>query len=235
MKKWTQHDARTNQIVDADQFNDQQVAFRGEVAGLDRTQYPANCVTDAMLKPNSRHKVWTFVPWESNAESTQDGEQTRYRAAETSTLPSQFQALTFQEYGSGWATAFETTLTPFKGGSLLTEWFGISSLFVFFTYTIHNKGLAAPLGSGRTNDKYVGLRILYNGTVVAERHGPAKPADNFRIVGESQMPSGDVTLTLQFKVTGPGVDDALSDSTTNDHLMQAHIYANRVVCIGRWR
>lgn len=233
MKRWTQHDARSKQIVEADQINDQQVAFRGEIAALDRAQYPQNCLTNAMLKPNSRHKVWTFVPWDAGGGAFRLGEQTRYRAAPGDTLDEQFQAVTYQEYGYGWATAFETTLTPFKGGSLLTEWFGLTSLQVFFTYTLHNKALSAP--QGQSNDKYVGLRILYNGTVVAERLGPAKPADCFRIVGESQVPSGDVVLTLQFKVTGAGVDDALVDSATADHLMQAHLYGNRVVCVGRWR
>ena len=232
MKRWTQHDARSNQIVEADQINDQQVAFRGEIAALDRAQYPSNCLTNAMLKPNSRHKVWTFVPWDTGTGSTRLGEQTRYRAAEADTLDEQFQALTYQQYGYGWVTAFETTLTPFKGGSLLTEWFGLTSLQVFFTYTLHNKALTAP--QGQSNDKYIGVRILYNGTVVAERHGVTKPADCFRIVGESQVPSGDVVLTLQFKVTGAGVDDALV-STDPKNLMQAHLYGNRVVCVGRWR
>ena len=233
MKRWTQHDARSNQIVEADQFNDQQTAARGEATGLDRAQYPVNCVTNAMLVANARHKVWTFVPWDTGAGSTLKGEQTRLRATYADTRADQFRAVTYQDYGSGWITAFEQTLTPTKAGSLLTEWFGNTALQIFFTWTAHNRQNSTP--AGRQNEHYIGLRILYNGAVVAERIGPAKPADCFRIVGEAQVPNGDVVLTCQFKATAAGVDDALEDVLTNDHLMQAHLWGNRVVCVGRWR
>jgi hypothetical protein len=59
--------------------------------------------------------------------------------------------------------------------------------------------------------------------------------DAFRIIGEAQMPAGPVTLTLQFKVVAAGPDDPIIDTSTNDHLLQAHLWGNRVVCIGRWR
>jgi hypothetical protein len=234
MKRWTQHDARSSHIVEADQFNSQHTSFRGQMTGLDRSQYPAGCVSSSMLTANAMHKVWTFVPWASSPTyANTQGEQTAYRAEETDTLPEQFQALTYQEYGTGWVTAFETTLTPFKGGSLLTEWAGCCSLQIFFTWTQDARQNSTP--PGRQNDKYIGMRILYNGTVVAERIGAAKPMDSFRIIGEAKVPSGDVNVQLQFNVTGAGPDDALEENNTNKHLSQAHLFANRVVCVGRWR
>ena len=197
MKQWTQHDARNDHLVEADQFNRQHRSFRGSIAGLDRTQLPTGC------------------------------------AAEADTLAEQFQALTYQEFQSGWTTAFEDTLTPFKGGSLLTDWCGNVAQQVFFTWTLHARGSSTPIG--RANDRNLGLRVLYNGLVVCERLGPAKPMDSFRMICESQVPAGPVRVTLQFKATSIGPDDPVEETTTNKDLMQAHLFSNRVVFVGRWR
>lgn len=229
MKQWTQHEARPAQLVEADQFNDQHREFRGQMTGLDRAQYPVDCLADTMIEDAARHKVWTFVPWDTGVTDAK-GEQTAIRSTDANTLPQQFRAVTYQEYGSGWITAYETTLTPFRGGSLLTDWCGCSTLQAFFTWTSNAGTLTAP-----TSDKYIGLRILYNGVVVVERLGPAKPMDSFRLVGESQVPSGDVTVTFQFQATSCGPDDPIEEVVGNKHLVQAHIWANRVVCVGRWR
>ena len=231
MKGWTQHEARPAQIVEADQFNDQHREFRGQMTGLDRAQYPADCLTDAMITAEARHKVWTFVPWDTG-DSWSAGEQVAFMSADADALAQQFRGLTYQLYCSGWKTAFETQLTGFKGGSLHTEWFGNTALQIYFTWTENARQDSSP--KGRQADRYVGVRILYDNVVVVERLGPAKPMDCFRIVGESQVPNGDVTVTLQFRVESAGPDDPLKD-TAGKHLLQAHLFGNRVVCVGRWR
>jgi hypothetical protein len=231
MKGWTQHEARPAQIVEADQFNDQHREFRGQMTGLDRAQYPADCLTEAMIVDGARHRVWTFVPWDTG-DSWTAGEQDVVMSTNADAHPEQFRGATYQLYSSGWLTAFETQLTPFQGGSLLTEWFGNTALQTYFTWTNNARQDSTP--KGRQADRYVGLRILYNNVVVVERLGPAKPIDCFRIVGESQMPNGDVTVTFQFKLEGAGPDDPIKD-TAGKHLLQGHLWGNRVVCVGRWR
>ena len=234
MKRWTQHDARTDHLVEADQFNRQHRATRGSIAGLDRSQYPSGCVTDAMLTDTARHKVWVYAPWPADpAHTFSEGEQTAYRALTTDTLPEQFRALTYQEFQPGWTTAFETTLTPFKGGSLLTDLCGNIAQQVFCTWTKNTLGTTTPIG--RPNDRNLGLRVLYNGLVVCERVGPAKPIDSFRVTCESQVPSGPVKVTLQFSATATGPDDFVIEQGANNHLMQAHLFSNRAVFVGRWR
>ena len=218
--------------MEADQFNDQHREFRGQMTGLDRAQYPADCLTELMIEAGARHKVWTFVPWETGAASTA-GEQVAVMESQLNADPGQFRGLTYQLYGSGWTTAFETSLTGFRGGSLLTEWFGNSALQIWWTWTENARQDSVP--PGRQADRYVGLRILYNNVVVVERLGPAKAMDCFRIVGESQVPSGDVTVTLQFSIEAAGPDDAITDVGAGAHLLQAHLWGNRVVCVGRWR
>ena len=231
MKGWTQHEARPAQIVEADQFNDQHREFRGQMTGLDRAQYPADCLTEAMIVDGARHRVWTFVPWDTG-DSWTAGEQDVVMSTNADAHPEQFRGATYQLYSSGWLTAFETQLTPFQGGSLLTEWFGNTALQTYFTWTNNARQDSTP--KGRQADRYVGLRILYNNVVVVERLGPAKPMDCFRIVGESQMPNGGVTVTFQFKLEGAGPDDPIKD-TAGKHLLQGHLWGNRVVCVGRWR
>ena len=231
MKGWTQHEARPAQIVEADQFNDQHRDFRGQMTGLDRAQYPADCLTEAMIVDGARHKVYTFVPWDTGDAWTA-GEQDAFMSTNADAHPEQFRGATYQQYSSGWQTAFETQLTSFLGGSLLTEWFGNTALQIYFTWTANTNRTTTP--KGRQTDRYVGLRVLYNNVVVVERLGPAKPMDCFRIVGEMQMPNGDVTVTLQFKLEAAGPDDPIVD-TAGKHLLQGHLWGDRVVCIGRWR
>lgn len=229
MKRWTEHDARTDQLVEAAQFNDQHRASRSSMVGLDRSQYPSGCVTSDMLMPGARHKVWVLSPWD-NSVADAKGEQTAIRAADANTMPHQFRGVTYQQYGSGWVTAHEVTLEPFRGGSLLVDWCGCTTLQVFFTWTNDAGTVKAPASS-----KKVGVRILFNGVEVVQRLGPAKPMDTFRLVGSAPLPAGPVTVTFQFQIPSCGPDDPVVEVVGNDHLLQAHLWGNRVVCVGRWR
>lgn len=236
MKEWVQHDARSAQTVEADQFNAEQRSFRGQAAALDRAQYPEGCIASGMMKQYALHRVYPFVMWDTGAAGAA-GEQTAKRATDADTLTYQFRGVTYQDFGSGWLTGYETSLVDFQGGSLLTEWFGLAAIQSFYSWTENTNWLvsASKTTFGSPNEKFLGLRILYNGVVAVERLGPAKPMDAFRIIGEAQMPAGPVTVTFQFKVVAAGPDDPIADTSTNDHLLQAHLWGNRVVCIGRWR
>lgn len=234
MKEWTQHNARASQTVEADQFNAQHRSFRSQAAGLDRAQLPEGALAQSMVVQHALHRVYSFVPWDTGTTAA-EGEQTAYRAGSASTLQYQFRAVTYQQFSSGWETAFEQSLPDFKGGSLLTEWFGCSAIQTFWTWT-KNSNYDTALGTkGTPTERYIALRILYNGAVVAERIGPAKPMDCFSISGAQQMPAGPLVLSLQFKPAAAGPDDAVVDPLLNKDLMQAHLFSNRVVCVGRWR
>lgn len=227
MKQWTQHDARTDQLVEAGQFNAQHRSFRSQMVGLDRSQYPEGCLTDAQISASAMHQCWVFAPWDTGVANAQ-GEQTVLRASTSSTLPEQFLAANYVNFGSGWRTVFETTLSPFKGGNLLVEWYGNSCTQSTFERTFHT---AYP---GADNYHYIGVRMLFNGAIIAERLGPGKSMDFFSIVGSQQMPPGPLVLTLQFKPPAAGPDDPVTD-TSGDYLSQAHVFGNRVFAIGRFR
>lgn len=238
MKQWTQHDARTSQITEAGQFNSQHRASRSMMTGLDRSQYPDGCLTQAQMQATALHQCFIFSPWTTGVTGAL-GEQTVKRAPDSETLPEQFRAGNYNNFGSGWLTAFEASLAGFKGGNLLTEWYGNCANQAFFTETINaSYGVTSPSGAvsrSIPNEHYLGLRILYNGVVIAERIGPAKAMDHFSISGAQQMPSGPLVLTLQFKPVSAGPDDPIQDVVTNDYLNQFHLFGNRVIAIGRYR
>jgi len=233
MKQWTKNNARTDQVVDANQFNEQHRSFRGQITGLDRAQYPQDCVTQSRLKPNAMHKCWVFSPWDTGVTAA-EGEQTVRRAADADTLTEQWRALNYVNYTAGFITVFEATLEPFKGGNLFVEWYGNAAIQQFWGWTKEASYAGIPLRKGIPNDKFGGLRILLNGVVVVERIGPAKPMDCFSISGAQQLPSGPVTLTCQWNPTGAGPDDPIETAAGLD-LMQAHLFGNRIFAIGRWR
>ncbi len=234
MKEWTQHEARAKQLIEADQFNAQHTSFRGQIAGLDRSQYPTDVVTEARLVDHATHIVVVHNLWAaSGGEDDTEGEQTNVRATQGNTRNQTFRAITHQQYGGGWRTAFTYTVDPFKGGSLQTEWFGNIACFQFFYRSAKRDNNAIPFT--KPISRRVSMRILHNGVVVGERYGAAKPMDHFRVIGEGQAPAGPVEVQCQWRLTGPGPDDADEEVDNNTHIMQGHLFSNRVVSIGRWR
>lgn len=102
MKEWTQHEARAKQLIEAKQFNAQHTSFRGQIAGLDRSQYPTDVVTDARLADHATHIVVVHNLWAANgSEDDTEGEQTNVRAAQGNTRNQTFRAITHQLYGGG--------------------------------------------------------------------------------------------------------------------------------------
>ena len=241
MKEWTKHEARSDQLIEAEQFNAEQTSFRGQAAALDRTQYPADVVTEARLTDHAMHIVVVHDLWAATGGLTDsEGEQTNVRASAANSSGDQFRAITYQLYGGGWRTAFSYTVEPFKGGSLQTEWFGNIACFQFFYVSAKRNN--NPLETSKPITRKVEMRILHNGVVVASRYGMGRPMDHFRIIGEAQAPSGPVEVQCQWRMTGPGPDDAVTESELSggvrvdaEHLTQGHLFSNRVVSIGRWR
>lgn len=233
MKQWTQHDARNAQTIEAGQFNAQQQAFRSQMTGLDRAQYPDGVLAQSNIGTACLHQCYVFNSWSTGVIGA-TGEQTAYRADAADTRPEQWRAINYQNFGSGWFTAFETVLQPFKGGNLFTEWYGNCAIQTGFNET-YNTTYAGGTQTGAPNEKFLGLRLLYNGAIVAERIGPCKAMDCFSISGAQQMPSGPVTLTLQAKPGAAGPDDPITAFGSTYALMQCHIFGNRIFAIGRFR
>ena len=220
MKKWTQRQADTGGAVSPGAINDEMRAQQSSITTLDRSQLPANFVDEARLELFSLHRVWAVDRWGSTGEQTADTD------SDVTTARS-WRAATYQTYSGGWqsGTSGAITLTGFKGGHLYIEWSGNSYVFGALADGVN--------ASFPFNPKYMRLRIVVNGVLVAERRGPAYH-EHWRIFGTGVFPPGDLAIDLQWRLVEPSIDDAL-EVTTGENVVQGHIYSQKYLAVGRFR
>jgi hypothetical protein len=223
MKHWTQRPPRVDHLVDTIGANLELQTARSSLAALDRTQTPRQAYDATVVAEYALHRVWTFTPDDINP--THPGEQDAVR--DTDTGSNVWAAVTYQQYGGGWRTAFALSLAGHKGGSLLVDWAGHVACNNYFAQTSNGTFPGTP--------RRVALRIVASGVTLAETQGPHWPIGDFRLVGHGFIPAGAVPLELQYRMTAQGPDDAITDAATTKPLMQAHVFGAKVLAIGRWR
>jgi hypothetical protein len=222
MKKWTSHQARDKQLLDAEQINAELRDHQSSMTTLDRTQLPAASVDYDNLAAYALHRVYTvtLTPAQSPAEAGEQG------IVDTDTSAYEFQCATYQTYGGGWRTLYTGTLNAFKGGNLYIECQGCGYVNPLCHQTANN--------SYPPNPKFIGIRIIVAGVNVAESMGSVSGGcESFRVMGTAQLPPGDHQVLVQWQGTAPGQDDIISNSGA--HVMQFHIWSAKVLAIGRWR
>lgn len=217
MKRWTIHQPRANQTLDADQFNAEQVAHRGSIASLDRTQIPALSSVD-QLTSKCLHSFWL----------TRVGEQTELVG--TAVPSDQWRSMTSRNYSgqtvdcNGAATLL---LDGHKGGMTYIEWSGavFTSAIASMTYENTNPDLM---------DKHLRLRITVNGVVVAESAGTMQGTESFRVFGNFVLPPGDLRVQLQAIGEAEGADGPLSTTSPNP-IMLYHVVNSLFFAFARYR
>ena len=223
MKKWTQRELRAGGVAEPSAINDELRAQQSSITTLDREQLETDWVDEGYLADYALHRVYADPRYPSGSY----GEQT-IQSDPTVTPSNGFLSITPKLDPGSWFDVDETsgaiTLTGFKGGNLYVEWSGNALVFPVFADTTNLEFPKLP--------KYLSLRILVNGTQLAERRGAAYH-EHFRIFGAANYPAGDLELRLQGKITGVGPDEPLV--TNGDDIPQAHIYSNRYFAIGRFR
>ena len=221
MRRWTQHQPRENHLLDADQFQREQVAHRGSIASLDRTQVPTG-TSRAMFKDNALHRIWRFS----------QAEQTRFKS--TAVSNDQWQCMTFQEnFAPGYQTILEQTLNDHKGGMTYLEWSGAA-------FCNGVQGMRSSTGDRHVVEKFIKLRITVDGIIVAESLGVAAGVESFRIMGSQLLPAGDLTVALQMKATPSSAYDVYRNYQTGGvsnpySIMQYHVVNNVLLAIARFR
>lgn len=218
MKRWTTHQPRANQTLDVDQFNAEQVAHRGSIASLDRTQLPALSAT-GQLVPQALHNFWL----------TRVGEQTELVG--TAVAADMWRSMTSRNYSgqsvdcNGGSTI---TLSGHKGGMTYVEWSG----------TVFTSGLASMTYQATTPeifDKHLRLRIVVAGIVVAESSGTMQGTESFRIFGNVVLPPGDHQVQVQVIGNPEGVDGPLSTHSPSTTIMLYHVVNSLVFAFARYR
>lgn len=218
MKRWTTHQPRANQTLDADQFNAEQVAHRGSIASLDRTQLPALSATSQFVS-EALHKFWL----------TRVGEQTA--VVGTAVADAMWRSMTSRNY-SGQAVscngASTLKLTGHKGGMTYIEWSG----------TAFTSGLASMTYESTTPqifDKHLRMRIVVGGIVVAESAGTMQGTESFRIFGNVVLPPGDHDVQLEVIGQAEGTDGPLSTHVGSKTIMLYHVVNSLFFAFARYR
>lgn len=217
-KKYVERESLPGGVLEPDAAN---VAFRTQqssVTTLDRDQLPEDFVDTDRVAQCGVFRVYHITRVGST------GEQPLKTIASAVTSRN-WLALTAQNDPGSWYNAATTTFSDFKGGNLFMEWSGNGFHFPCFAKT---ESLTYPL-----NPKYLNIRLLVNGQVFAERRGVAY-MEHWRLFGNRNLPSGDLTVEFQFRMTTVGPDDPL-ETTNADDYMQAHLFSLKYFAIGRWR
>jgi len=222
-KNWTQREVRDGDAVTPDSLNDEFRAQQSSITTLDRDQLPTNYVDPSRLKQYALHR--TYVSGRFPTVTNEQGEQQAQR--DTNVKPRAWISDTYQLDSGSWQDVSSSAISMpgFKGGSLYIEWAGAGYVYGAFSWS-NNSGYPG-------NPKYLNLRILVNGVEFTQRRGPSYH-EHFRCFGCRILPPGDLSVQFQFRITGPSGIDPLVDSG-GDSVMQAHLYRNQYLAVGRWR
>lgn len=213
MKRWTRHEPRANHLADVDQFNEEQVAHRGSMASLDRTQLPPLPGVSVFV-PEAVHDMWL----------SDEGEQTEVRGLGVNS--EQWLSITTRNYSGQAVECGSITLDGHKGGMTYVEWSGAGYVNAMSLLSVYHDG---------TMEKRIRLRVLVNGIVVAHSEGLLQGLESFRIFGTVFLPPGDHTLQLQAVGLPVGEDDPLVDNAGTSTIMLYHIINSTVFAFARYR
>ena len=220
MKKWTIREADQSAAVSPGAVNDELRAQQSSMTTLDRSQLPADFVDAARLEQYALHRCWVAERWGSTGEQT--------ACIDTDILATRsWRAATYQKFAGGWLDGVTSALelTGFKGGNLFIEWSGNAYVFGAIADGAVATFPYAP--------RYMRLRIIVAGVIVAERRGPAYH-EHWRIFGSAVFPPGDHTVQLQWRLIASAPDDTL-ELSTGENIVQGHIYSQKYLAIGRFR
>lgn len=222
MKKWTQHQASTGLAVDPPLVNDELSAQQSSATTIDRAQLPADWANQTRLKDGALHRVWAAAAFPVGGEQTTE--------VDAIVPPMGWMSATLQIQSGGWTSIGPApiTLTGFRGGNLFLEWSCNVWVNNIFVHGINDGRPYSP--------NYMRLRAVVNGTVIGERRGGGFHQTS-RLIANAQLPAGDLSVDLQYRLTSPSEDWATNLDITvgNYHAPYGHLYANRYLIIGRFR
>lgn len=212
MKKWTEAQARAENITDYEQFNKEYNAHKGTInGGIDRSVVPENDIEKEQVLDKAFHAVRTqrhgdFAPAGS-----------LYRAGTQTTGKGKFDGICYNTYAGEYVTLFEQEHTDLKDGMVQIEF----STHIYADMTFSMSG-------GAQHNKGVKLRIEWNGVPLVETFYFTLPIQTVRIFAHTFTAGGTNTLTVKAKMTPKGATDYLANC-------QMHFWGMTSMLIGRWR
>jgi hypothetical protein len=221
MKQWTQHQPRTNQLLETDQFNAEQLAHRGSIASLNRSQLPA-IASETQFVDGALCKTYL----------TKVEQQTELQ--DTNVSSDQWRCPTTDNYSGEDINCIRTELTDHKGGMTYVEWMGMGFCNAFSCM----QGAPGSLGAEKPMEKQLKLRVTVNGIVVAESEGLQQGVESFRVFGTVFLPPGDHLVEATVVGFPAGDEDPLETSSgpgTPVHIMLYHVINMELFALARYR
>lgn len=212
MKRWTEAQARSDNITDYEQFNKEYNAHKSSLnGGLDRNQLPQNSVTKAMVEDYAMHRVYLNDHGEFKTTEFTD-------TAIPANTEKQFWGLTYTTYNGGWINIVEQDYTNLKDGMLYIEFSTHLHINVYFNM-VHGSTI---------NNKGVQLAVEWNGVPLLNTFEYCLPWQTIKLFCNTFAPAGAGKLVVRAKMTPKGKTDWL-------HKVQMHFWGMRSLVIGRWR
>jgi hypothetical protein len=191
MKSWTEAQARTGNIAEAETANIEYDTLKVRTAALRRNNLPAKCVGRSHMTPNALHTTSVYQDFMLGSAFRTSGGGI-----------GEFDCLQYGDYGGGWRTGETWILTGLLPGLLSVQVSLWAWMYLYNTVS---------------NPKFVKFRVMSSdGQLVWATGGNYIEYSNISIVGLIEV-AGPVTLTLEWKYsspknTGSGTDDNMAES-----------------------
>lgn len=186
MKSWTEAQARSGNVVDAESANLEYDTLKSRTAALRRNNLPAQCIGRPQMTANALHRSTVVQDFTLGSTYCTSG-----------SVAGQFNCLKYDDYGGGWRTGETWSLTNLLPGLLSVQ----VSLWMFVN-----------VYSTIANPKYLKFRIVSDdGQHVLSTGNHYTSWANMSVVGVIEV-SGPVALKLEWiykspKNSGTGGDD----------------------------
>ena len=216
MKRWTEAQARANNIVDYEQFNNEYNAHKSTLnGGVDRLQVQQDTVTKAMITDYALHR--TYYNQHGELSSTQ-WKDPHASAVALNNTEGEFRGLTYGTYNGGWITIAEQEYTALKDGMVYIEF--LSHLFMDVFWSLGN--------AGTINNKGVELSLEWNGIPLLNSFVFTLPFQTVRLFVNTFTPAGTGNLVVKARMTPKGNTDWI-------YKVQMNFWNMRTLLIGRGR
>ncbi len=212
-KTWTVHEARSENLVTADGFNQEYDALKSSLnGGVDRTMMPPEYFDRTHLKDGCFHNVSLSTDIQLNSSYAKGG------GAE------EFDGVVYEDYGGGQVETFKTTISGLKDGIAHVE---------FKCWYLLNMFTSGRGGSNELQGMHtVRWFITYNGSKVIESSKMAVQWGNPHLTADFPIFGGDAEIKILFSITPKLTDGSADDDDTTSMFFFG---GGQFLFIPRWR
>ncbi len=212
MKKWTEAQARAENITDYEQFNKEYNAHKGTInGGIDRSMLPQDTIAKGYVVDKAFHKVHVNEYNEFPSSTSQ------YYDTGSATGAKEVRGLSYSTYSGGYIEILSQEYTDLKDGMVQIEFSAHLKLDVTFS-----------VAAGGQHNKGAKIALEWNGVQLLETFYFTQPIQTIRVTAHTFTAGGTNTLKVKALCSPKGTTDWL-------HKSQMHFYNMRTMIIGRWR